>query len=78
MENKQIDYIEECLPEVYAPLWWHEKGLSQTASGYGKKLTSPTKVKYNGKLYRVYVICYSNSGSSYIVVKGNKMFLRQN
>jgi hypothetical protein len=73
----QIDYIEEVLPVVYAPLWWHEKGLSRTASGYGSKLTTASKVQYNGRLYRVYSICHSNSGSAYIVSKGKRLFLRQ-
>lgn len=61
---------------VYAPLWWHERGLSQTASGYGAKLTSSYKVPYNGRLYRVYMAQYSNAGTAYIIVKGEKIVVR--
>ena len=60
----------------YDPLWWHKKSLSQTASGYGGKLTSPYKTWYNGKWYRVYIMCYSNCGTAYISVKGQRLILR--
>ena len=60
----------------YHPLWWHKQGLQQTASGYGAKLTSPHKTQFNGKLYRVYVMCYSNCGTAYIIVKGRKLILK--
>lgn len=48
------------------PLWFHEKGLMETATGYGLKLTSPLQVKWNGRWRRVYVCCISNSGTAYI------------
>jgi len=60
---------------VYAPLWWHRQGLSQTASGYGAQLTTPWKTEYQGKLYRVYQTCYSNAASSWIVVRGQRLHL---
>lgn len=62
--------------QVYSPLWWHERGLSQTASGYGSKLTSSYKVPYNGRLYRVYYSQFSNAGTAYIIVKGEKIIIR--
>ena len=49
-----------------APLWWHEKGLSQTASGYGSRLTTPYMVRFNNKWRRVYCRIYSNIGTLYI------------
>lgn len=49
-----------------APLWWHKQGLSYTASGYGKRIPSRTMVRFNGKWRRVYVCCFSNSGTAYI------------
>lgn len=52
---------------VDKPLWWHRQGLSQTASGYGRKLASPICVKTDdGKVRRVYVTCYSNSGTAWV------------
>ena len=49
-----------------APLWWQEQGLSFTASGYGKRIPTCTMVRYRGKWRRVYVYCFSNSGTAYI------------
>lgn len=49
-----------------APLWWHEKGLSFTASGYGKRIPTRQMVKVNGKWRRVYCCVFSNSGTCYI------------
>ncbi len=60
---------------VDAPLWWHLRGLSQTASGYGRKLTTPHKINFNGKLYRIYCTCFSNAGSCWFTVKGRKLFV---
>lgn len=49
-----------------SPLWWHDRGLSYTASGYGNRIPSRTMVRYNGKWRRVYVCRYGNSGTAYI------------
>jgi hypothetical protein len=70
-----LTYIE-ATELVYAPLPFHEAGLSETVSGYGVKLTSPHKVRHNGRLYRVYNTCVSNASSSWIVAGGKKLFLR--
>ena len=49
-----------------APLWWHRKGLSYTASGYGARIPSATMVKWAGRWRRVYVACFGNAGTAYI------------
>ena len=54
---------------------WQKAGLSQTASGYGRKLTSAYKISFNGKLYRLYTICFSNAGSTYFTAKGKQIFV---
>jgi hypothetical protein len=48
------------------PLWWHGLGLNETATGYGRKLTTPLQVKWNGRWRRVYLCQISNSGTAYI------------
>lgn len=55
-----------------SPLWHHNAGLQQTASGYGKRLTSREMVRTeeNGPWRRVYVKCVSNSGAAYVTIKG--------
>lgn len=37
-----------------------------TKSGYGARLPTNIKVKWEGRWRRVYVCCYSNSGTYYI------------
>jgi hypothetical protein len=59
----------------YHPLWWHEKGLQETASGYGSKLTTPYKVRHNNRWKRVYAICWSNAASHYIFNKGQREYI---
>lgn len=71
------------LPTIYASqtdlvlslLPWQKRGLQQTASGYGRKLTSSWKINFCGKLYRVYFTVISNSGSTWFISKGKKIFI---
>lgn len=61
-------------PLIDAPLWWHDKGLQQTVTGYGKKLTTRHKVEFEGKKRRIYCTCFSNSGSLWFTANGKKYF----
>ena len=70
-----MTYKETPSQLIYEPLQWHLTGRQQTATGYGSKLTTPYKVEYNGRLYRVYCVCYSNSGSHYILPAGQPMYI---
>jgi hypothetical protein len=74
MELTYIDSDNLLIKDDYLP--WQEQGLQQTTSGYGNKLTTTRKLFYNNRWYRIYAICYSNCGSCYILVKGERMFLR--
>lgn len=55
-----------------APLWWHLKGLQQTSSGYGRKLTTTRMVRLEGDTVwrRIYVTQFSNAGTAWIMVQG--------
>jgi len=46
-----------------------------SVSGYGRKIPTSGMVNYNGRWHRVYVMNYGNSGSAYIVSKGQELFL---
>ncbi len=48
------------------PMWWHERGLSYTASGYGRAIPSRYMVRWEGRWRRVYVCQISNAGTAYI------------
>lgn len=60
-------YLDE-LESKDAPLWWHTQGLSYTASGYGRKIPTPTMVKLPGspRWRRVYCCIFSNAGTCYV------------
>ena len=63
--TKDTFYTRSC--EVKEkPLWWQDKGLSFTASGYGSRIPTRYLVKFNDKWRRVYCRIYSNNGSLYI------------
>jgi hypothetical protein len=44
-------------------------------SGYGGKIPTAHWVHYNARWHRVYVMIYSNSGTAYILVKGERLVL---
>ncbi|WYW04252.1 hypothetical protein Kompost2_00002 [Pseudomonas phage vB_PpuP-Kompost-2] len=50
----------------------HRLGLSWTASGYGSKIPTEHMVQYDGRWRRVYCAIYSNCGTCYILIDGNK------
>lgn len=45
------------------------------ASGYGVRIPSGTLALVNNKWQRVYVACYSNSGSAWVQVKGERVLI---
>lgn len=60
---------------IDAPMWYHNKGLMQTATGYGRKLNTGKKALVGGREYRVYASCFSNVASLYIIIKGVKVYV---
>lgn len=47
----------------------------QTFSGYGGAIPTRYMLTYDGRRYRVKVMRYGNSGSAYISIKGEPVFL---
>lgn len=47
----------------------------RNVSGYGPKIPTQYVIGYEGRARRVYVMQYANSGSAYIVVNGQDVFL---
>lgn len=48
------------------PLWWQDRGLSYTATGYGKRIPTRHMIRHGGKWRRVYCCIFSNIGTLYI------------
>lgn len=42
------------LPCLIKPLWWQNKGLQYTATGYGSKIPTEYLIRHNNRLKRVY------------------------
>lgn len=59
------------VPVKEVPLWWQERGLSYTATGYGSRIPTVYMVQWQGRWRRVYAACYSNSPSTYIGPSGD-------
>lgn len=70
-----MEYLENT-KLIDAPLAWQVKGLHETATGYGSKLTTRYKIEHKGRRYRVYATCHGNCGSLYIVTHGKRIYLR--
>lgn len=69
-------YLDRPYEVIDRPLWWHKQGRQQTKSGYGAKLTSSRCVQLpDGRVRRIYVTCYSNAGSAWIMLDGERRWL---
>jgi len=59
-------FYTESVEVIEKPLEWQQRGLSFTATGYGKRIPTLYMVKHGGKWKRVYCCIYSNIGTCYI------------
>jgi hypothetical protein len=74
--TNDLDYLEQPYEIVDRPLAWQRQGLQQTASGYGRKLTSTRCVRFpDGSERRIYITCFSNSGTAWINVAGKHVIV---
>lgn len=72
-----VDYSTNPISRTPIPcksklLWWQDKGLSYTATGYGDKIPTRYMVQVSKRWYRVYCRIFSNVSTLYIVQKGKK------
>jgi hypothetical protein len=72
-----IEYLTEPYEVIDKPLWWHEKGLRQTASGYGNKLTTSRCVRLpDGRIRRIYCTIWSNIGTCWVILNKKRLIVR--
>lgn len=64
--DRQLTVAGVSVPTRETPLWWQTRGLSFTASGYGRRIPTRYMVRVRGRWRRVYCCVYSNSGTCYI------------
>lgn len=53
-------------PARETPLCWQTKGLTYTATGYGRRIPTRYMVQVHGRWRRVYCCQISNAGTCYI------------
>lgn len=61
-----------------SPLWWQDQGLMETATGYGRQLTTRYMVKIRNRWRRVYCCQMSNAGTFYIGKPGEWEYIVEN
>lgn len=72
-----MKYLEPPYKITTHLLWWQRRGLQQTASGYGCKLTTHYMLETpDGRKRRVYAMCFSNAASHYVIINGETFMLR--
>jgi hypothetical protein len=72
-----LSYLERPYEVIDRPLAWQSAGLQQTASGYGRKLTSARIVRLpDGRERRIYVTIFSNIGTAWITLDGKRVIVR--
>lgn len=69
----KYEYIRNVAPEDIRSTGTPNYG--GTVSGYGGKLPTSKMIRLGKRWYRVYVACYSNCGSAYIIQNGLRCLL---
>ena len=78
-----VKYLSDSFSEFRVsrkPLEFHLRGVQQTQTGYGSRLTSQYMVSLircgRRVTYRVYYTCYSNVASHWVTIAGKRYYLR--
>ena len=70
----EIQYLDETKIQDTRKTEFPQYG--RTASGYGAKIPTSQMIKVENRWRRVYCTIYSNAGSCWITVDGEKLFIR--
>ena len=68
-------YFTEEVEHKTKRLWWQERGLMYSASGYGSRIPTEAMIKWRGRWRRVYCCIWSNSGTCYIGKLSDRLFV---
>jgi hypothetical protein len=73
VNDKAVDLVNR-------PLWFHLRGLAETATGYGARLRTSHMIRWQGRrkgivLRRVYCTIWGNAGSCWVVLDGEKVWI---
>lgn len=65
-DGTRDSFSTETVPARVSPLWWQERGLSFTASGYGRRIPTRYMIRIGKRWRRVYCCQISNAGTCYV------------
>lgn len=72
--EKKLRYLRDERPGAefyYAPCGYQNGARpGQGAGGYGRKIATDYVARYGGRTRRIYVCCFSNSGTAYVLERG--------
>jgi hypothetical protein len=71
MQSTEVNYLTNIHPTYLAerrPFKGHPNS-GRDSSGYGRKIPTDWMIQLGKRWHRVYVCCYSNSGTAYIQTK---------
>ena len=74
-ESGGLKYLIYPVVFVEKPLTHHKLGLSYTATGYGAKIPTEKMVLILGRFYRVYSMIFSNIGTNYVIIGGQRVIV---
>src|SRR4051812_22891489 len=72
-KSTALDYLKE--DAVQAVRTTPAPDYGRTQSGYGSKIPTRRELQIKNRWHRVYTIQYSNAGSAFVVVKGQRIYL---
>ena len=52
-----------------------EPPQNRSRSGYGSKLPTSLQLRIDSRWHRVYVVCWSNAGTAYVVKGGERLYI---
>jgi hypothetical protein len=63
---------------IWNPPAWMRQGRQETASGYGRRLNSGYLIRFNRRIYRLYVTIFSNNGTMWFKAGGRQIIVNAN
>ena len=78
----EVKYLMDCFKGVtFREVPVPRKGFmglapGQGSDGYGRKISTDYMARINNRWHRVYCVCYSNSGSLYVILRSGRFYIR--
>lgn len=74
LENGRL-WVEFDTQTITKRLWWQERGLMFTRTGYGRKVPTSHMIIFENRLRRIYCTIFSNNGTCWFQYKGKQIIV---